>query len=151
MKPQTLMTLRRYHTWLGVFFAPAIILFSISGALQTFRLQEEKGYGGTPPTWIVWLAAVHKDQSPPREERKESEAEKPRPAPVAAAPKPEAKAPSKRPNTLPLKIFVVLMSLGLLGSTIVGLTIALSNRRTRSKYLVALVAGAVLPCVLLWL
>ncbi|MES2095509.1 MAG: hypothetical protein V4459_02000 [Pseudomonadota bacterium] len=151
MKPQTLMTLRRYHSWLGVFFAPAIILFSISGALQTFRLQEEKGYGGTPPNWIVWLASVHKDQAPPHEERKETEGEKLRPAPAAAAPKSEAKALSKRPNTLPLKIFVVLMSLGLLGSTIVGLTIALSNRRTRSKYLVALVAGAVLPCVLLWL
>lgn len=44
-----------------MFFAPAIFLFALSGALQTFRLQEAKGYGGQPPGWIVWMASVHKD------------------------------------------------------------------------------------------
>jgi hypothetical protein len=151
MKTQTLITLRRYHTLLGVFFAPAIILFSISGALQTFRLQEEKGYGGTPPNWIVWLSAVHTDQAPPREERPSGETEKPRPAPATTAPKPAAEAQARRPNPLPLKTFVVLMAIGLLTSTLIGLTIALSNRNSRRKYLVALAAGAIAPIVLLWL
>lgn len=153
MKPRTLTTLRRYHLYLGVFFAPAIILFSISGALQTFRLQEEKGYGGTPPNWIVWLASVHKDQSLPREA-------KPKPNVVgmvadavkaATAPKPSSDTTAKRPNPLPLKIFVVLMALGLLLSTIVGLTIALANPRTRKTHLAIMAAGAILPCVLLWI
>ncbi len=61
MKAQTMRQLRRIHHYIGVFFKPAILLFALSGALQTFRLQEEKGYGGTPQTWIVWMASVHKD------------------------------------------------------------------------------------------
>ena len=67
MKASTQRTLRQYHHYIGVFLAPAILLFAISGALQTFRLTEAKGYGGPPPNWMVWLAAVHKDQAPPRE------------------------------------------------------------------------------------
>jgi len=148
MKPQTLMTLRRYHLYLGVFFAPALILFSISGALQTFRLPEEKGWGGTPPTWMVWVAAVHKDQSPPRD----AAPEPPHVKDTAKPPKPkDAGGESNRPNPLPLKIFVVLMAIGLLLSTITGLVVALSNPRTRRTHLAILVAGAVIPCVLLWL
>ncbi|MEO5494357.1 MAG: hypothetical protein ABIR08_10070 [Sphingomonas sp.] len=148
MKTQTLMTLRRYHLYLGVFFAPAIILFSISGALQTFRLPEEKGWGGPPPAWMVWVASVHKDQSPPRTAtpeppHDEDAAKPPMPKPSGAA--------LKRPSTLPLKVFVVLMAIGLLLSTLIGLTIALANVRTRRTYLAIMLAGAMLPCVLLYL
>jgi hypothetical protein len=143
-----LMTLRRYHLYLGVFFAPAIILFSISGALQTFRLPEEKGWGGPPPNWMVWVASVHKDQSPPRAATPElphdeaaAKPSKPKPSGVAA----------KQPSPLLLKIFVVLMAIGLLLSTLIGLTVALANPRTRWTYLAIMIAGAVLPCVLLYL
>ena len=148
MRPQTLMTLRRYHLYLGVFFAPALILFSISGALQTFRLNEEKGYGGPPPTWVVWLAAFHKNQGPPHEKAKPApgmEAAKP------AAPKPPAADKAKYPNPLPLQIFVVLMAIGLLLSTITGLVVALANPRTRRTYVAILVAGVVVPLALFWL
>src|SRR3569623_308360 len=66
MKAQTQRTLRQYHHYIGVFLAPAILLFAVSGTVQTFRLNEEKGWGGTPPTWMVWSASFHKDQTPPR-------------------------------------------------------------------------------------
>ena len=145
MKPQTLMTLRRYHLYLGIFFAPLIILFSISGALQTFRLQDEKGYGGKPPGWIVWLASVHKDQRLPHEKAKPAAAAA---TAAPAAPKPAGDAP-KSPNTLPLKILVVLLAIGLLISTIIGLAIALNNRRTRRTYLAIMVAGTIVPLALL--
>lgn len=147
MRPNTLRLLRRYHHYLGLFFAPMILLFAISGALQTFRLQEAKGYGGPPPNWIVWLASVHKDQGPPREPR----AEKPK-APGEAA-KPRAEAPRtgpKRPSPLPLKIFVVLLSIALAVSTIMGIVIALANRSMRRVSIVLLVLGTVAPIVLLW-
>ncbi len=155
MKPQTLMTLRRYHLYLGVFFAPAILFFAISGALQTFSLHEEKGYdGGTPPGWIVWLASVHKDQTLPRAKPKAKAA----PVPEAddhdhdhPDDKPAEPGAAKRPSPLPLKIFVVLMALGLLTSTLIGLVVALSNRRTRRTYSLILFAGAVLPAVLLFI
>jgi len=163
MKASTQQTLRQYHHYIGVFFAPALLLFAFSGALQTFRLPEPKGYGGTPPEWMVWLAAVHKDQAPPHEKPGGA-----KPAVVAdhhdaddadhhdadhhdeAAPAATAPAPAKRPSPLPLKIFVVLMALGLITSTLLGVTIALNNRATRRVSIVMLVAGAVLPCVLLW-
>lgn len=147
MRPNTLRLLRRYHHYLGLFFAPMILLFAISGALQTFRLQEAKGYGGPPPNWIVWLASVHKDQGPPREPR----AEKPKPAAEAAKPRVEAPRPGpKRPSPLPLKIFVVLLSIALAISTIMGIVIALANRAMRRVSIVLLVLGTVMPIVLLW-
>lgn len=150
MRPNTLRLLRRYHHYLGLFFAPMILLFAISGALQTFRLQEAKGYGGTPPNWIVWLASVHKDQGPPRERK----AEKPKPAPGAAeAQKPRAEASAgaaKRPSPLPLKVFVVLLSIALSLSTITGIVIALASRAMRRISIILLVLGTVVPIVLLW-
>ena len=147
MRPNTLRTLRRYHHYLGLFFAPMILLFSVSGALQTFRLQEARGYGGTPPTWIVWLASVHKDQGPPRAPR----AEKPKAPGEAAKPRSEGeRAGPKRPSPVPLKIFVVALSIALAFSTITGVVIALSIRSMRRVSIALLVAGTVVPIVLLW-
>ncbi|MDB5707946.1 MAG: hypothetical protein JWL96_16 [Sphingomonas bacterium] len=164
MKATTQRTLRQYHHYIGVFLAPAILFFAISGAFQTFRLTEEKGWGSTPPSWLVWVAAVHKDQAPPHENPVG-----PKPAAAAdhhdgddadhhdadhhddAAPAAEAPQPAKGPSPLPLKIFVVLMAIGLITSTLLGVTIALNNRATRRVSILMLVAGAVLPCVLLWL
>lgn len=148
MRPNTLRSLRRYHHYLGLFFAPMILLFSVSGALQTFRLQEARGYGGTPPNWIVWLASVHKDQGPPRPPR----AEKPKPQAEAGKPRGEAeRAGPKRPSPLPLKIFVVLLSIALCASTITGVAIALSIRSMRRISIAMLVAGTIVPIVLLWI
>ncbi|TPG53989.1 hypothetical protein [Sphingomonas glacialis] len=148
MRPNTLRTLRRYHHYLGLFFAPMILLFSVSGALQTFRLQEARGYGGTPPNWIVWLASVHKDQGPPRPPR----AEKPKPQAEAGKPRGEAeRAGPKRPSPLPLKIFVVLLSIALCASTITGVAIALSIRSMRRISIAMLVTGTIVPIVLLWI
>ena|ERR1700761_2414893 len=149
MKASTQRTLRQYHHYIGVFLAPAILLFAVSGMIQTFRLNEEKGWGGTPPTWMVWITAFHKDQTPPHEKPA-----KPRAAPDAAAhdhdAPPAAPAPAKRPSPLPLKIFVVLMGLGLFTSTLLGVIIALNNRAMRRTSVVLLVVGTVLPLVLFW-
>lgn len=150
MRPNTLRTLRRYHHYLGIFFAPMILLFAISGALQTFRLQEARGYGGTPPTWIVWLASVHKDQGPPREHKADKpQGEKPHDAEPAKS-RGDAASAKKRPSPLPLKIFVVLLSIALSLSTITGVVIALANRALRRISLILLALGTVVPIVLLW-
>jgi len=150
MRPNTLRSLRQYHSYMGLFFAPMILLFSISGALQTFRLQEAKGYGGPPPNWIVWLASVHKDQGPPREAR----VERPKLAGVTVAgekPKARPASDAKRPSPLPLKIFVVLLSIALAVSTLLGVMIALSIKSGRRVSLTLLTLGTVLPIVLLWI
>lgn len=165
MKATTQRTLRQYHHYIGVFLAPAILLFSVSGIVQTFRLNEEKGWGGTPPSWMVWIAAFHKDQTPPRAKpatpvapaaaAHDADAEHHDHAddgdhhehPGDAAPTPGA---AKAPSPLPLKIFVLLMGLGLIVSTLLGVTIALNNRAMRRISIVMLVIGTVLPLVLFW-
>lgn len=147
MKAQTMRRVRQYHFYLGMFFAPAILLFALSGALQTFRLQEAKGYGGTPPGWIVWMASVHKDQSLPREKREAPRATKPSAVPAAA--RDGGDRPPARRSPLPLKIFVALMSVGLLASAILGIVIALTNRTMRRTSVIVLVAGTALPLLLL--
>lgn len=153
MKAQTMRRVRQYHFYLGMFFAPAILLFALSGALQTFRLQEAKGYGGTPPGWIVWMASVHKDQSLPREKREAPRATKLSAVPAAARDggdrPPTRSSPPTQSSPLPLKIFVALMSVGLLASAILGIVIALTNRTMRRTSMIVLLAGTALPLLLL--
>ena len=161
MRPQTMRSLRQLHHYVGVFLAPAILFFAVSGAVQTFRLGEDKGWGGPPPGVLVWMTSVHKDQTLPR-----AEPPKPAPPPKADAAKPNSPVATKPaadddhdhdhdhqaprgPSPLPLKIFVVLLSLGLITSTLLGITIALNNRAMRRTSIVMLIAGTVLPLLLL--
>ena len=144
MKAKTQQALRRYHLYIGMFLAPAIIFFALSGALQTFRLQEEKGWGGTPPQWIVWLASVHKDDRLPQPKAEGSDEH----AKPAAKPAPKV-AQKPKPSALPFKIFAVLMSIGLILSAVLGIVIALNSRATRLVSTVMLAAGVVVPILLL--
>lgn len=154
MKGSTNRRLRRLHQYLGLFFAPTLLLFSLSGALQTYRWQEPKGYGGSPPSWIVWMASVHKDQASPRPPR----AGGPEGAPAAAQAKvkaPEAKAPPKGEakgggRKAGLMLFVGLFGLALFLSTLLGIAIALANAATRRTNLAILAAGVVVPLLLLY-
>lgn len=153
MTAQTMRKIRQFHFYLGVFFAPLIVLFALSGALQTFRLQEEKGWGSEPPAWIDTIATIHIDSKLPAA-----------PAPEAApAPTPEATAPAaaemaqppkpKKPKVfkLPMQIFSVAMAAGLLLSAFLGIAIALNNRTTRRLSLIMLLAGTIAPIILLML
>lgn len=166
--------LRNIHHWLGVFFAPTILFFAFSGALQTFSLHENHGGGPyKPPAWIVAIASIHKDQvlpqpkaghhadaddhdhdhdAPAARDAHDPDAKPPAAKPDAdadhdadAAPKP------KRPSPLPLKIFVLTLSIGLMFSTLLGLWIALKMRAMRRLSLVLLVAGTLVPIGLLFL
>jgi len=152
MKAQTMKKVRRVHHYVGVFFTPAILLFALSGALQTFRLQEEKGYGGTPPNWIVWMASVHKDSMTPRDRGGEHKEKRPA-ANGAERGRPAAKPASanKKPSRLPMQIFVALLSIGLIISSLLGVMIALTSSATRRVSIVMLVAGTVLPLLLMLL
>jgi hypothetical protein len=144
MNVQTMRRLRQYHLYVGLFLAPAIIFFALSGALQTFRLQEEKGYGSTPPEWIVWMASVHKDDRLPQP-KQASPGDEHGPA-KAAKPKP---AGPPRPSSLPFKIFAVVLALGLILSASLGIMIALNTPSTRRMSAIMLAAGVVVPILLL--
>ncbi|MXP26442.1 hypothetical protein GRI39_10370 [Altererythrobacter indicus] len=143
--------LRQLHHYVGLFLSPMILLFALSGAFQTFRLQEEKGYGGTPPDWIVWMASIHKDQAPPRERHTKAEHAPKAEASVTPKAAKLAAMSKKKPFTLPLKIFVVLVAIGLIISTMLGIAIGLNNRAMRRTSILLLIAGTIVPIALLML
>lgn len=148
--------IRRLHHYFGVFLAPTILFFALSGALQTFRLHEAKGWGGPPPQWLAVMGNIHKDQELSHAKAKP---QKPAPAPVKPADAHDADGDHHEDadhhegaavdSALLLKIFVVLVAVGLMFSTILGVIIALNNSATRRASVTLLVAGTILPALLL--
>ncbi len=145
MKPATMRKVRQFHLYIGVFFAPAILFFAISGGLQTFRLQQASGWDGAPPPqWMAWMGSVHIDQ---RKLVAEPAAAAKPPAPIDPAKLAERKA--KAAKALPMKIFTASLAAALAFSTLLGATIALAMRSTRKIALLMLALGAVVPVALL--
>jgi uncharacterized iron-regulated membrane protein len=156
LKAQTMRRIRQLHLYLGLFFAPMLLLFAISGALQVYRINEEKGYGGTPPAWMQWIAAIHKNQAAPREKAPGPKLSGPvavsdhdeHDAPESAITASAAKSPAKPAGAL-LKIFAVFLAIALALSTLFGVIIALNARATRRIGIAMLVIGTILPIILL--
>jgi len=149
---RTLLHYTRYtHLYLGVFISPALLFFAFTGALQTFSFHETtRGSSYKPPAWIATLAQVHKKQN------MTVPVKKLQPLPVQTA-KPGADksqppvVTAKPHNAMPLKLFFLVVSVGLFNSTISG--IYMSYRYVRNKPLITslLIAGTILPIVLAFL
>lgn len=153
------------HLWLGTLFAPLIIFFSLSGALQTLGLHESEA-GGSAPAWIAQIASVHKNQKL-LEEKGEGERPEQKAKPVASESAPDqqkAGAPAggeqdkdgeskaaRGPSPWPLKWFVVLMSLGLIVTTALGIWMAFKYSKNKAVVWGLLAAGVLLPIALLFL
>ena len=140
MKAATLRSLRQWHHYIGVFLAPAVLFFTFSGFIQVLGWQDQRN--PPPAGWVSTIASIHKDQALP----------KPRPAeparkPAAAAP--HAGGDHDHDAFTPLKIFAMLVAIGLFTTTLIGLTIALGTRNLRRQALMALGLGVVVPVVLL--
>lgn len=133
---QWVRSMRRYHRLIGLFFTPAILFFSVTGALQTLELHISKG--APVPAWLANAASLHKHQR----------LWKPKPPAAVAAPSsPRPAAPGPRDHPA-LRLFVVLMALALAGSALSGCAIALQMRATRRDAIIALVMGIVVPIIL---
>ncbi len=148
---------RLIHLYFGVFISPALIFFAFTGALQTFSLHETtRGSSYKPPAWAVTLGQIHKKQTPIVNKRPAPPAEaKPKghhddstapSSPATAAPAPAPPAPTHNP--LPLKIFFLIVSIGLFTSTISG--IYMSYKYVRNKVVISslLFAGTVIPILM---
>jgi hypothetical protein len=157
-----LKTFRQIHLYIGIFISPAILFFALTGALQTFSLHETtKGSDYKPPSWIVTLAQLHKKQTATVPVRKapapdaKPKAEKPAETAVMSAAAPVAPPPAPKPpavpqkSHLPMKIFFLVVALGLFTSTVTGIYMA--YRFGRNKWVVTglLAAGVVVPLLLL--
>lgn len=151
-----LKSFRALHLYLGVFTAPALLFLAFTGALQSVNLHEAaRGGDYKPPAWVASIAHMHKKQSfevPVKRASPQSSIANPGAAsnasrPVRANDKPPL-APGKR-NPWPMRIFFVLVSLSLILSTLTGIYIGWRHTRHRRRYGATLVAGVVVPALLL--
>jgi hypothetical protein len=153
----SLKAVRLTHHYLGVFFAPTILFFAITGGLQMFGLHEtSRGSSYLPPAILVHLSQLHKNGTiylPPRRAAP--------PAPSKAegqmvdAPKPNPPKPSEAPSTppapnaLPMKIFFAATALALVVSTCTGLFMSWKYARRKVVFGGVFLAGVVCPLLLL--
>jgi hypothetical protein len=145
-------TLLRYtrlsHLYLGVFISPALFFFAVTGALQTFSLHETtRGSSYKPPAWAVTLGQLHKKQTTVVPVRKLAPPDKPSidKSQPAASPSP-APAPTPRPhNALPLKIFFLIVAIGLFTSTLSGLYMSYKYIHNKPLITALLIAGIIVP------
>jgi hypothetical protein len=146
MQAQTTRRLRQIHRYVGVFFTPAILFISLSGALQTLGLHENHGGGAQPATWIRWMASVHKDQKllPSEPNGPSSEA-------THQHHGPNHDGEDSGPSSVPLKAFVVLLAVGLAVSSILGMVIALNTPSARRMSAIMFALGVAVPVALLFI
>jgi hypothetical protein len=117
--------LRRLHTFLGVFFSPLLLLFVVTGWWQTVSPNRNKGLGfGT--SWIEKLSTIHVDNYFP--------------------------LPGARNYSTDLfKVLVILMAIGLIFSTLLGLVMAFRFAKRKGPITLILLAGILVPIFLLYL
>ena len=118
--------------------------------MQTFSLHE----GANGAVWIAKISEIHKNQRI-AQQRREGPLQENRPprgekSPGAAAPGGPAQKQSTR-SPLPLKIFVLLMSVGLISTTLLGIYMAFKYNRDKRVVWGLLLTGTLLPLVLLYL
>jgi hypothetical protein len=166
--------LRLIHLYVGVFISPALLFFAFTGALQTFSLHETtRGSNYKPPAWAVTLGQIHKKQTPIVPPRRVPPPERPadKAGPEKAAqdkpdragtqgkedssaaslsqPAPKSDAPALKPhNALPLKIFFLLVAIGLFVSTLTGIYMSYKYIRNRMLITAILIAGIVIPVLM---
>jgi uncharacterized iron-regulated membrane protein len=158
------LTLRRWHTYMGLLTAPSVLFFALTGAVQIFSLHE--AHGDYHPLPIVEkLSAVHKEQvfEQPHEHGPPSGApDAPSadasPAGASAADQPHDK-PDKpdddddhaAPATFVLKCFFFVVSLALTISTSFGIWIGISQTRQPRLSWTLLSSGCLIPLILLFM
>ena len=163
-------TIRIVHRYLGLFFAPAIIFFSFSGALQTFGLHEtSRGSSYVPPGWIVRMAQLHKKQTyviaAPKNKpqvmavadsqddstQKKSDDGKKKSDDRAKKSDDGTKKSQDGTAKLALKCFVFLMSMALMLSTILGVIMALRYGGDTRIVWVVVLCGVLFPITVVML
>ncbi len=152
-----LKALRLTHSYIGVFFAPTILFFAITGGLQMFGLHEtSRGSSYVPPAILVHLSQLHKKGTlylPPRRTAPPASAKADGPkldAPKPDTPKAPLPAPSSpAPNPLPMKVFFSATALALVISTCTGLFMSWKYARRKAVVGGVFLAGVVCPLLLL--
>ena len=161
-----LKTTRTVHLYLGVFTAPMLLFFAITGSLQSFGLHETtRGSSYAPPAWLASASQFHKKQTPvmPVRQRQppETVAAGGRPDAVAARlsqaviptpaseRKPTQAGASAKSNLLPMKAFFALVALSLFISVLSGVYMGWRYSRKPRLFGTILLAGIAVPLLLM--
>lgn len=159
-------TTRTIHLYLGVFTAPMLLFFAITGGLQSFSLHETtRGSSYAPPAWLASAAQFHKKQTTAipvrRRQPPETVAAGGRPDAVAARPsqaviptpaseRESAQAGARaKGNLLPMKAFFALVALSLFISVLSGVYMAWRYSRKPRLFGTILLAGMAVPLLLM--
>jgi hypothetical protein len=155
-----ILWVRKFHLYLGVLFAPAILFFASTGMVQVLSLhQSSPGYNA--PILLQRLGALHKDQvfgvphkhdpnqpAKPRTSHDAKGADR-GPAAAPAPPAPPPAPPPIGPVRWILKVFALGAGAGLIVSTLLGLYMAFQfNRRNRWVLGALFAAGIIIPAIL---
>jgi len=147
---QTLKVIRQFHRYVGLFFAPTILFFSITGGLQMFSFHEtSRGSSYVPPAILMHLAQLHKKGTLdiPAAKMAQKAAAKADSAKTGIA-KAETKDPASSRNPIAMKLFFAATALALALSTITGIVMCWKFSRRKSLVLVILFLGMVIPVLL---
>ena len=117
--------LRRLHLYLGCFFAPLLLFYVATGWYQSVTLRRNKNVGEAED-WLSKVRSVHVDQIYPAES-----------------------ANSYSPFLF--RSLVVVMSIALIATTVLGLILAIRTIRPRSLVWLSLALGVIVPVTMLWL
>jgi hypothetical protein len=122
--------LRELHLYLGCLFAPLILYFSLSGAWQLYRLNMlPKDHPETASAFRVFLHEASKPHThstlPGRD--------------------------SKTDQSQVFNAFALVMAVGLVMTTLLGLVLAWQMLRIRRLVVICVAAGVILPIVLILL
>lgn len=138
-----MVNIRRWHSYIGLFIAPSVLFYSLTGAAQVFSLHEAHGRY-VPPAIVEKLSSVHKDQvfafgnhhAPPESDT---------PSPAAA----EDDQDKVSLSTLLLKWFFLIVALCLALSTAFGLWMGLTQTPRKKVRWTLVVVGSLIPVALL--
>jgi hypothetical protein len=144
-------TIRRWHSYAGLFMAPSVLFFALTGIVQLFNFHEAHG-SYVAPAILEKLSSVHKDQVFRLSDHHEPvQSEVGSPVAGASAAAPDATEDDDKPqfSTWALKVFFLLVSVCLIFSTSLGLWMGLAQTRLKRTGWILVLAGALIPLGLL--
>ena len=156
----TLRLFRKTHLYFGLFISPALLFFAFTGAVQTLSLHEATGSSYKPPAVLAELGQLHKKQTTVMSVKKAPEGgaahdsgraeggHGDRAAAQAGTPQQAVTLAGKQKQHLPMKIFFLTVSLGLFTSTLTGIYMSYKYDRNTALVTGVLVAGVVVPLLL---
>jgi hypothetical protein len=141
--------IRLWHSYIGLFIAPSVLFFALTGSVQLFSLHE--AHGDYHPAAIVEkLSSIHKDQVFALGDHHPAPDTGPHPGDESQPPAgPEEHGDEPAVSTLILKGYFLLVAIALTLSTAFGLCMGLTHTPRKRVGWLLVVAGTMIPMVLL--